>query len=634
MLTRARDNVAVPTLVVLILLALSPLAITSVTAQSVMVVAMIYAVGAVGLDLLTGYSGQFSFGQFVYFATGAYIMSSLRINAHLPWWLALLTAVVASGLLAAIVGAAMVRLRFFGSAVGTFFMGAAAVDIISGKHLAHWTGGSNGLPVGPVSIGTVSLTTGSGLYYAVVTGLAIAVLLCVRYTKIRAGVAARVIKENEIVAAAMGIRVFREKLRAQTIGGLVAGLGGCLLAMNLGYLSPGSFDVSQSIELFAIVAVGGTGSIAGPILGALFFFGVTNALPSGSTSELVFALILLAAVVFFNRGIYGLGEQLAGIGARYWRRLGLPVPRGRAAARSVSAVSLNDPVVPATAEDPALASSATTAVAATAPDAPAVNVPHEAGGVLLQVRDISVEFGGLKALDGISLNVRRGEVHAIIGPNGAGKTTFLNCISGLQPLSGAISLDGKDLARIPVSVRRQLGIARTFQHPSLVSDLSVLDNVMIGAYERHTWSIAMELLGLRGTRKRRRDARDRAVDALRSLDFPQARWSEVAGDITMGEQKHVDIARAMAGKPRLLLLDEPTAGLGAEEVAAVAHAIRVVRDAGVTILVIAHHVGFIRQIADRCTVFDFGKVVASGPPAEVLEDRHVVEIFVGDGAKA
>jgi len=164
MLTRARDTVALPTLVILILLALSPLVITGVTAQSVIVLGMIYAVGAVGLDLLTGYSGQFSFGQFVYFATGAYIMASLEINAHLSWWLALIIAVAASGLLAALVGAAMVRLRFFGSAVGTFFMGAAVVDIISGPHLARWTGASNGLSVGAASIGTESLTSGYGLF--------------------------------------------------------------------------------------------------------------------------------------------------------------------------------------------------------------------------------------------------------------------------------------------------------------------------------------------------------------------------------------------------------------------------------------------------------------------------------------
>ncbi|HEX4832443.1 MAG TPA: branched-chain amino acid ABC transporter permease, partial [Trebonia sp.] len=290
MLTRARDNVGLPTLIVVVLLALAPLVIGSAAGQSVIIVAMIYAVGAVGLDLLTGYSGQFSFGQFVYFATGAYIMASLEINAHLTWWVALIIAVLGSGLLAGLVGAAMVRLRFFGSAVGTFFLGAAVVDIISGSHLARWTGASNGLPVAPVSLGSLALTSGYGLYYTVLTGLVLATALCVRYTKIRAGVAARVVKESEIVAASMGIRVFREKLRAQVTGGLLAGLGGCLLAMNLGYLSPDTFDVSQSIELFAIVAVGGTGSIAGPILGALFFFGVTNSLPSGSSSELVFAL--------------------------------------------------------------------------------------------------------------------------------------------------------------------------------------------------------------------------------------------------------------------------------------------------------------------------------------------------------
>ncbi len=630
MLSRARDNVGWPTAVIIIVLALCPLVFRNVTVQSVLVVAMIYAVGAVGLDLLTGYSGQFSFGQFVYFAFGAYVMSALVLREHWPWALALVAAVAGAGVLAAIVGAAMVRLRFFGSAVGTFFMGAAAVDLINGQHLKFWTGGSNGIAGPAAAVGSVSLTTGYGLYFAAVIGLALAAAVCVRYTKIRAGFAARVIKENEIVAATLGIRVFREKLRAQVIAGAAGALGGCLLALNLGYLSPDSFDVSQSIELFAIVAVGGTGSIAGPIIGSVFFFGAVNGLStSGSWSELVFALILLAVVIFLHRGLYDLGEQLVRRGLAWRRRSGRAggARMDSAAAEPVPGAAGAVPAVPDLDDLEGLASLAE-------PVAQAAGGADRRPETLLQVREVSVDFGGVKALHGVSLDVRRGEVHAIIGPNGAGKTTFLNCISGLQPLSGVITLEGTDLAPLSVSQRRQRGIARTFQHPSLVADLSVLRNVTIGAYERQTGSLAVEMLGLPAPRRRHREAHERAVAALRDLEFPAGRWHEFAGDITMGEQKHVDIARAMAGQPALLLLDEPTAGLGGEEVAAVAHAIEAVRDAGVTILVIAHHVGFIRQIADWCTVLDFGQVIASGPPAEVLEDPRVVEIFVGTGAKA
>lgn len=617
MLARARDHVGAPVLTVLALLALAPLVITGVSSRSVLVVAMIYAVGAVGLDVLTGYSGQFSFGQFVYFAVGAYVMSALSMSAHWPWYACAVAGVVASGVLAGVVGWALVRLKFFGSAVGTFFMGAAAVDLLSGKRLAHWAGGANGIPTPQATLGGAALSTGMGLYYAAVVALAIAAAVCLRYTRTRAGVAARVIKENEVVAAVMGIRVNREKVRVQIVAGALAGLGGCVLAINLGYLSPETFNVTQSIELFAIVVVGGLGSIAGPIAGSVFFFAAVNgfAALSGSASELFFSLILLIVVVFFNGGLYDCAERVLRGVRPFLRRPGRS-RRPRASPPPTGGAGLGTDVP--TARKPA-----------------AIQVREvrcRPGDVLLDAEDISVVFGGVKALDGVSLRVNRGEVHAIIGPNGAGKTTLLNCISGIQPLaSGSIAFDGHDLAGVSVSSRRNRGISRTFQHPSLVSDLDVLRNVTIGAFDSHDGSVWTELVGTPGKMRRRRAAAARAVQALDTLEFPRRRWGSHAGDITMGEQKHVDIARAVAGGPALLLLDEPTAGLGTEEVAAVANAIKAVRDAGVTILVIAHHVGFIRQIADRCTVLDFGKPIVSEAPEQVLRDARVLEVFVGTG---
>jgi branched-chain amino acid transport system permease protein len=641
MLARARDNIGWPTVVVLILLGIFPIIVSGPSPQSIMVTAMIYATGAVGLDLLTGYAGQFSFGQFVYFAVGAYTMSALRVHAMLPWPLAMLAGVLVAGLIAGLMGAALVRLKFFGLAVGTFFLGAVAINIIGGDRLQSITGGSNGIASPPAAIGGLDLTTGYGLYYIALAALALAALVVVRYTKTRAGIANRVIKENETVAAVMGIKVFREKIRVQVVGGLVAGLGGCILAFSLGYLSPDSFDVTQSIELFAVVVVGGVGSIVGPILGAIFFFEAVNSFSSsGSVSELFFAIILLAVVIFFNRGIYDLFERLfRWILAR--RRGGQPsIAEGRAESRGKRTAAVRVAVDAPAAAVPT-ADAVTGGPGVSAPGAPLLDdtVPASrrampsAADPLLQVRDLTVQFGGVKALDGVSLDVRRGEVHAIIGPNGAGKTTFLNCISGIQPADGEVILDGRTLAGESVSSRRGRGLARTFQHPSLVGDLSVLGNVQIGAFASQTGSILAEMLGTSGPRRRRSEADDRAAKALSMVEFPAERWGAIAGDATMGEQKHVDIARAIASQPMLLLLDEPTAGLGAEEVGAVARAIEAVRDSGMTILVIAHHVGFVRQIADRCTVLDFGKVLTSGEPAEVLDDPRVIDIFVGTGER-
>jgi branched-chain amino acid transport system permease protein len=624
MLTRARDSVGLPTLTLLLLLALAPLFVRGVAEQGILVFAMIYAVGAVGLDVLTGYSGQFSFGQFVYFAIGAYVMTSVRIHAHWSWGLAIVAAVVASALVAAVIGSLFVRLRFFGSAVGTFFLGSVAVDLLSGSRLAPWTGGSNGLSVLPVTIGGNSLSSGDWLYYTVWVALGLSVALCLRYTKVRAGRAARVVKENEVVAAVLGVRVFREKVRAQAIAGAVAGLGGCMLALDVGYLSPDTFGISQSIELFAIVAVGGTGSIVGPILGAVFFFSLTNGLAatSASSSQLVFSLVVLAVVVLFNRGLYDLIEQ------GFRKLFGLiRKPAVAPAGAEIATVGQASKAEATPADVPAREARTEQALSRGPAKAPA-------GPPLLVLDGIGVDFGGVRALDGVTLEVGRGEVHAIIGPNGAGKTTLLNCISGIQPAMGQVVLDGDDLTKLPVSVRRARGISRTFQHPSLVADLTALQNVEVGAYETHNGSVALELLGLPGTRRRDRVAHERAIEALELLEFPRHRWGVHAGDLTMGEQKHIDIARALANKPKVLLLDEPTAGLGEEEIGAVANAIEGVRRSGVTVLVIAHHVGFVRRIADRCTVLDFGCVLTTGLAGEVLADDRVVEVFVGAGRKS
>lgn len=638
MLTRARDNIAWPTIAVLVLLALLPAIVTGATSQSILIQAMIYAVGAVGLDVLTGYSGQFSFGQFVYFAVGAYLMAGLQVHARWPWEFALLAAVAGSGLLAAVLSSAMVRLRFFGSSVGTFFMGAVAVDILSGNRLARWSGGSSGTAAPGISLGGTALNRGLGLYFFALLALAGGALLCVRYTRVRAGLAARVIKQNEIVAAVLGIRVVREKIRAQVIAGMVAGLGGCVLAQNLGYLSPDTFGVNQSIELFAIVAVGGAGSIAGPIIGAVFFFEVINGLStSGSSSELSFALILLAVVVFLNRGLYDLVERLV----RASRLAASPRTPSQIKTLHPARASRSegDPADVGVPSEPQVDGAGVVADAQSRDTRSPTNLQtartaRVGSEELLTVEGLGVHFGGVAALGDVDVTVRRGDVHAIIGPNGAGKTTLLNCISGIQAYQGRIRFDGEDLAQLSVSHRRQRGIARTFQHPSLVSDLDVIRNVSVGAYETHSSSVIAELLSLPAPIKRQRAAQQRAVVALGKLQFPSTRWRVPAGDLTMGEQKHVDIARAMSGEPKLLLLDEPTAGLGAEEVAAVATAIEAIRDAGVTIVVIAHHVGFVRQIADRCTVLDFGRVLMTGTPDEVLESPAVVEVFVGTGTRS
>jgi len=241
-----------------------------------------------------------------------------------------------------------------------------------------------------------------------------------------------------------------------------------------------------------------------------------------------------------------------------------------------------------------------------------------------------VRFGGVVALDNVSLQAPANSIHAIIGPNGAGKTTLLNCVSGSQRCDGAIRLDGHALSGLSPRRIRRLRVSRTFQHPSLVGDLTAVENVELGMYGDAPTIPLLDILPLPQTRRRDADARCAAEEALRLVRIPAARQNIPASNLSLAEQKLTDIARAIVGRPRLLLLDEPTAGLAESEMDLIADVLKSVRAASnVTIVVIAHHMGFIRSLADGAAVLDFGRVIAEGAPAEVLRQPNVISVFVG-----
>jgi branched-chain amino acid transport system permease protein len=234
------------------------------------------------------------------------------------------------------------------------------------------------------------------------------------------------------------------------------------------------------------------------------------------------------------------------------------------------------------------------------------------------------------ALDSTTLHVREGEIHALLGPNGAGKTTVLNCISGIQAHQGQVLFDGAPLDDLrPQQIRRK-GITRTFQNPSLVGDLSVLENVQLGCYGDEPGGIVRDLLPLPSTLARDTRTRALAADALAMVGMPESSWGRPATASSLADQKLIDIARAIVSSPRLVLLDEPTAGLQDADIEAVSRVLRQInRRSDLTILVIAHHVGFLRGIAHRATALHFGQAIATGTPDEVVDDPRVTDVFLG-----
>jgi branched-chain amino acid transport system ATP-binding protein len=247
---------------------------------------------------------------------------------------------------------------------------------------------------------------------------------------------------------------------------------------------------------------------------------------------------------------------------------------------------------------------------------------------LLELQDVTVRFGGVVAVDGVSLTVDRGTVHAIIGPNGAGKTTLFNAISGLVPITeGRISYLGEDLTKLSARERAHRRIARTFQNPALVDALTVVENVQVGGYSQTKSSVVAEVLHLPRSRAAERLSRADSIAALEELGINADADAPVSA-LPLGVRKAVDIARAWVARPQLLLMDEPTSGLDGREIEEIEEALGRVRG-DLTVVVIAHHLDFVMRLADRVTVLEFGKVIASGPPEEVRRDPRVVAAYIG-----
>ncbi|EFI52704.1 MAG: branched-chain amino acid ABC transporter ATP-binding protein/permease [Pseudonocardiaceae bacterium] len=550
----------------------------------------IYAIVALGLNVLVGLAGLISLGQAGLFALGAYTGAILATRLGLDFVLAAVAGTVVAGAFGALLAYPTVRVRGVYLAVITIAFGLIVENVIIEWH--HLTGGTTGISSIPKPT-LFGWPLGGFRYYSVLAVLLFLVVLVTHNIKqSRYGRAMLAVSQSETAARGTGLNVVSVRTLAFVIAAATAGLGGVLYAFLNLYISPDSFTFNDSIRFLLMVVLGGAGSTVGALLGALVLTYLPEYLQQLQYWQ-QFAYGLLLALVMFvlPHGIFG---TLSNLFTRFF---------GRATTRPPMPVGGIEKVLM---------------------DAKAGQAPAS-----FSAEGLTIRFGGLTALNKASMHVAAGEIHALIGPNGAGKSTMVNIVTGFyRPNEGRVTLDGINLAGSPPHLVARNGVARTFQNTELFGDLTVIENVMVGYQKRLSYGLFEAALRVGRFHKEEAECRHVAEALLAFVGLTNF-TNEKARFLAFGLQRRLEIARALASAPRLLLLDEPAAGLTTQEIDELDRMIRRMASLGISVLLIEHHVDLIMSVADRVTVLDYGVVIASDKPAIIQSDPRVIEAYFG-----
>jgi ABC-type branched-subunit amino acid transport system ATPase component/ABC-type branched-subunit amino acid transport system permease subunit len=595
---------------------------------------VLFGLAATGLNLMLGYAGMLSLGGALYLGASGYIVGLTTQFWGWPMSGALLAAIAGSLLLALLLGLVLVGLSGHYFAVANLGL-ATALDALL-VAFPQATGGTSGLTTAralDLGVGTVSSDLG---WYLTAVAAALIGLLVFGWTVAgKRGRILRLVRADQLAANVLGVRTYRTKLLVYVIAGFFPALAGALLFPFSGLVTPDAAGAVQSVQLVALIVVGGVGYRLGGFVGALVILWLQALVDtSGNWSLLIYAAVFLLVAFYAPGGLIGAlrdgWRSLAGARAR---RPGAVADQAAAAQAApadggtASHGAVNHGAPGHGAADHGAADHGAANHWAASDRGPGDGTAVAGGQAGLVLRGVSKSFGGVAAVRDVSLAVPPGTITALIGSNGAGKSTLVNLISGIdRPDAGAVLLGGRDLTGLRAPERTRLGIARTFQVPRLVDELTVVDNLVLGEE-------AAEPSFLRRSRAREARQRQRALARL-----AEGTLSEVAGrragSLGTGERKFVELVRALIADPVVCLLDEPAVGLSLEEIAHLANWLRALRDSGAAVLVIDHNLDFIHQLADRVYVMDLGQIVRAGSAAELVGNREARASLLSGPASA
>jgi branched-chain amino acid transport system permease protein len=538
-----------------------------------------FAIAVFGLTVVLGLCGQINLGQAAFFGLGAYAVGLGTAALHLNFWVALVLGIGIAAVAGALLGMTTLKL-------GGHYLAMVTISFqqIMTLVMVNWIQVTRG-PDGVSGIERPGLFQSSQAFLGLcVFAMALVGYFVWRLPHTRLGRAMRAVRDNELAASVAGINVYKVKVAAFALSAILGSIGGSLFASGFSYVSPDQFSFAESIVFITMTLLGGVASPVGALIGTALLIALPESLRFMKSVPglylAIYGLAIILIIRYMPDGIWGFVQDRV-------RRLMPPQPF-RGAAEELVLVPPGEKAAP---------------------------------GPALQVEGLAKHFGGVKAVDGVSFTVRRGTTHALIGPNGSGKTTTLNVLSGLYTATaGRVSLGDLDVTKLPAHARTIAGLGRTFQNIRLFRSMTALENVIIGAEQ-----------GGHGKEFDHEALIERARSALAFVGL-EARAHEIVTGFSYGHQRLIEIARALAGEPSLLLLDEPAAGLNSSEKLGLRDLLRRIADKGLTILIIDHDMTLVTEVADQITVLNFGRCIADGGVADVLRQPEVITAYLGSEA--